>query len=141
MTMETLQEMWIKRADEILTNPLRRFSSEAVQCATSMISAFYGPESAQMKVYRATMEVIAKQKDGQQHGLQMNALGTIKNIKTEISAGLTKRVRALVAGEILAELVALAKETLAETQDPEVAKNIGAVLVASAFEDLLRRTG
>lgn len=141
MTKETLQEKWIKRADEILTDPLSQRTSEAVQCATSMISAFYGPESSQMRVYRATMEVIARQKDGQQHELQMNALGTVKNIKAEILAGLTNRVRALVAGEILTELVALAKETLAERQNPEAAKNIGAVLVASAFEDLLRRMG
>ncbi len=35
----------------------------------------------------------------------------------------------------------MAKETLAESRDPEVAKNIGAVLVASAFEDFLRRMG
>jgi hypothetical protein len=142
MTMQTLQEMWIKRADEVLTEPLGDSSAEAIQCATSMITTFYGPESAQMKVFRATMDGIAKEKVGyQQTKLRVNARGTIKNIKAEISAGLVKSVRALVAGEILAELVAVAKETLSETQDPEVAKNIGAVLVASAFEDLLRRMG
>ncbi|MGH9343768.1 MAG: hypothetical protein ACRD19_08410 [Terriglobia bacterium] len=63
------------------------------------------------------------------------------DIKAEILAGLTKKVRALVAGEILAELLASAKEALLDTLNAEVSKNIGAVLVASAFEDLLRRMG
>ena len=141
MTMQTLQEMWIKRADEVLSTGLGGSAGEAIQCATSMITAFYGSESPQMRIFRATMDGIAREKEAQEHRLRQNARGKIKNIKAEISAGLIKSVRGLVAGEILAELVAVAKETLAETQDPEVAKNIGAVLVASAFEDLLRRMG
>ena len=141
MTTQTLKEMWIKRADEVLATSIGGFSGEKIKCATSMITAFYGPESSQMKVFRATMEGITKEKDFVQHKLDLNALGTIRNIKAELSTGLIKSVRALIAGEVLAELVALAKEILSETQAPEVAKNIGAVLVASAFEDLLRRMG
>jgi hypothetical protein len=61
------------------------------------------------------------------------------NIKAEIKAGLIKNVRALLTGEIAAELLTLAKE-ISENQSEE-AKNVGAVLVAAAFEDVLRRMG
>jgi hypothetical protein len=50
-----------------------------------------------------------------------------------------KNVRALIAGENIAELLALAKDVLSETSD--AAKNVGAVLVAAGFEDLVRRMG
>lgn len=56
------------------------------------------------------------------------------NIKAELRGGLIKNVRALIAGENIAELLALAKDVL--SQDSEPAKNVGAVLVAAAFEDL-----
>jgi len=45
----------------------------------------------------------------------------------------------LVAGEILAELVRLGKEILQE--HTEEAKNVSAVLIAAAYEDLMRRMG
>ena len=48
-------------------------------------------------------------------------------------------LRAQVAGEIFGELVGLAKDTLVD--DTETAKNVSAVLVAAAFEDLMRRMG
>jgi hypothetical protein len=48
-------------------------------------------------------------------------------------------LRAFVAGEIFAELVGLGKEIL--TDDTEAAKNVSAVLIAAAFEDLMRRMG
>ena len=44
-----------------------------------------------------------------------------------------------MAGEVLADLVGLGKETL--FQPTEAAKNVAAVMIASAFEDLLRRMG
>lgn len=41
--------------------------------------------------------------------------------------------------EVLSELVALGKEVLAD--DTDAAKNASAVLIAAAFEDLMRRMG
>ena len=71
--------------------------------------------------------------------MKSQALGTIKNARMELEAGLIVRLRATVAGEVLAELLRLAKEILAEQTD--AAKNVGAVLVAAGYEDLLRRMG
>jgi hypothetical protein len=141
MTTQTLQDSWIKRADEVLNGPHGGSAGEAIQCATSMIAAFYGPESAQMKAFRASMDAIAKEREGQQHKQAQNARGVIRNIKAEISAGLIRSVRALLTGEMLGDLVGLSREILSESQDAEASKNMGAVLAACAFEDLLRRMG
>ena len=48
-------------------------------------------------------------------------------------------LRVLVAGEILSELIRLGKEVLQEQRDE--AKDVAAVLIAAAFEDLMRRMG
>lgn len=48
-------------------------------------------------------------------------------------------LRVLVAGEILSELIRLGKEVLQEQRDE--AKDVAAVLIAVAFEDLMRRMG
>ena len=131
-------EDWIKRADEVIANTSQWNYSEALQFATSMITAFYGPESPQMKTFRMTIENIQK-KPGNATELRMQAGATIKNVKAEIQAGLIKSVRALIAGEIVSDLLALAKGILADSS--ESAKNVGSVLVAAAFEDIIRRMG
>jgi hypothetical protein len=133
-------ESWIKRANEVLNGGHSLHNvSEEMQFATSMIAAFYGPESPQMKTFRDTADGIHKGKEAVQHNLQMHARATIRNVKAELQAGLVKNVRALIAGENIAELLALAKDVLSENS--EAAKNVGAVLVAAAFEDLIRRMG
>lgn len=131
------ESAWLKRADEVTAHASVWNYSEGLQFATSMITAFYGPESQQMRTFRATTEAIQKSKTGLGQDLSMHAKSTIKNIQAEIGAGLVKSVRVLLTGEIVAELLALAKEILAD--DSETAKNVGGVLVASAFEDLMRR--
>jgi len=132
-------QAWIKRADEVIANTSGWTYAEGLQFATSMITAFYGPDSPQMKTFRETTESIYKQKGGVQPSLSEHVKGTITNIKAEIAAGLIGSVRALLVGEIIAELLALGKEILADRS--EAAKNVSAVLVAAAFEDLIRRMG
>lgn len=134
-------DIWIKRADEVLAGAhSTQNASEQLQFATSMIAAFYGPESPQMKTFRDTADGIHRARPGGiDHRLQLHACATIKNVKAELQAGLAKNIRALIAGESIAELLALAKDVLHENS--EAAKNVGAVLVAAAFEDLIRRMG
>jgi hypothetical protein len=128
-------EGWLKRADELVSQKSSSWDySEGLQFATSMISAFYGPESSQMRTFRSTAEGTQKS-----IVLSMHAKATIRNIQAEIRAGLIKSVRALLTGEIVAELLTLAKEVL--TDNSEAAKNVGCVLVAAAFEDVIRRMG
>lgn len=136
---------WLRRADDILKSGPSGFADtalEAVHCATSMLSALYGPNSSQVKIFLAQNEMLSKTKSGTGsiiYDQSANALCAIKNAKAELQAGLVTGVRVLVAGEILAELVRLAKETMGDKG--EAAKNVAAVLAAAAFEDLIRRMG
>jgi hypothetical protein len=136
---------WITRANELLRSADwgdRQKVAEAAQFATSMLTAFYGPQSPQLEAFQCDREAIAKSKDPEStraFGLSLLALGTIANVKAELEAGLIVKLRALVAGEILAELVRLGKEILDEQTD--AAKNVAAVMTAAALEDLIRRLG
>lgn len=136
-------QAWIKRADEVLAlGPTARFqrASEAVQFATSMLTTLYGPQSTQLKGFLAGQEAVSKLKTvvGNTAGaLSEHAYGAIANAKRELESGLIVKVRVFVAGEVLSALVSLAKDTLQERD--EGAKNVSAVLIAAAFEDLIRR--
>jgi hypothetical protein len=116
--------------------------SEAMQFATSMLTALYGPESTQLKQFRDGCSAFSSKAPNPQnmgHILLGHALGTIKAANAELKTGLIVRLRVTIAGELLTELIGLAKEVLEERTD--AAKNTGAVLVAAAFENLIRRMG
>ena len=52
----------------------------------------------------------------------------------EINGGLVRNIRLGIAGEILGDLIFMAREALGEN-----AVQVAAVLTAAAFEDLMRR--
>jgi hypothetical protein len=137
-------EAWAKRAEEILaggTGGTAREASEAYQFATSMLTTLYGAESPQVQALRANAEALISRKEGSPRYMLMYqfALGVIENTKREADAGLIVNLRVLVAGELLAELLRLAKDVLGERT--EEATNVAAVLIASAFETLIRKMG
>jgi hypothetical protein len=133
-------EAWMKRADEVIASSSNWNYAEGLQFATSMITAFYGASSPQMATFRTMMERSNKTTGGvAEFQLSEQVKGTLQNIKAELQSGLIKSIRALLTGEIIAELLVMAKQTLADSS--EAAKNVSAVLVASAFEDLIRRMG
>jgi hypothetical protein len=107
-----------------------------------MLSVVYGAESPQMRAYQANADAVSRTKPGSGSPpgeLFDLAQGAIRNMKAEIEAGLIEDWRAQVAGELLAELVRLGKEVLSDKTEP--AKNVSAVLIAAAFEGVLRRMG
>jgi hypothetical protein len=58
-------EVWIKRADEVLGKGRslnQTGASETVQCATSMLTALYGPQSSQLRAFSAGCDAISKAK-------------------------------------------------------------------------------
>jgi hypothetical protein len=136
-------EPLLKRAREVLAQPVNLASaSEPIQFATSMLTALHGAQSTQLKVFLDGCAAISKNTTGAgnaAHHLRQHAHGAIKNAIAEVEGGLIVSLRAQVAGEILGELVGLGKETLED--DTESAKNVSAVLIAAAFEDLMRRMG
>jgi hypothetical protein len=134
-------EGWIKRATEIVAN-LPYSEGESVPFAASLLTGVYGPQSAQLKTFNDQLQGISKNAANpanSQHHQMLVAVGAIKNTVAELQGGLIASLRSLVAGEIFAELVGLAKQILAD--QTEAAKNVSAVLVAAAFEDIIRRMG
>lgn len=100
------------------------------------------PESPQLTQFRSVCAAIAKSAPNptnMTHHLWVEAAGTIRNTITELETGLIVRLRVTVAGEILMELVALAKEIMVDRTVE--AKNTGAVLIAAAYEGFLGRMG
>jgi hypothetical protein len=133
---------WIKRADEILATggTDERTAREAIQFATSMLTALYGPKSPQLQAFTAGCSAIEGRKVGIIAAeLRRCACGVIANAKAELQAGLIGNLRLCVTGEVLADLVSLGKETIGLGN--EVAKNVAAVVIAAAYEDLIRRMG
>jgi hypothetical protein len=134
-----IKEAWVIRARVVLGTD---DSAEAVPFANSLLAAMYGPESTQIKAFANALAQIAKSATNASlcgHYQMLCAYGTIRNVVAEIEGGLIVSLRALVAGEVFAELVGLGKEILADDNDSS--KNVAAVLIAAAFEDLLRRMG
>ncbi len=80
-------------------------------------------------------------KQGRSLGLDLYyyGLGVIKNALAELEAGLIVNLRVAVEGEVLGEMIALCKDVLSKKSDE--AKNVAAVLIAAAYEGLLRKMG
>jgi hypothetical protein len=141
--MPNRYESWLTRAKTMVSRQeAAAYSPEEVAFAISLVTAIYGPQSSQLRALTAALEQIARKASTpfSANEPQSNcARGTIRNVVAEIEAGLIGSLRQQVAGEIFAELVGLGKEML--EPDTESAKNVSAVLIAAAFEDLMRRMG
>lgn len=140
--MPNIAEAWIARAKEVLKLYEERRAPEVVPFAVSLLTSLYGPNSPQLEAFNIAQAQIAKQSENPRDAAfyqGQQAHTTIKNVVAESESGLIGSLRAQVAGEILSELVALGKDTL--TGGTESAKNVSAVLIAAAFEDLMRRMG
>lgn len=137
--MATNIEGWLTRA-KALTSPGARNEPELIQFATSFLTAIYGSNSAQVSALATSLAQAAKPSTHPIAAISfqsMSAHGAIVNTIAEIEGGLIVSLRAQVAGEILGELVRSGKEILEDGTDS--AKNVSAVLIAAAFEDLIRR--
>jgi len=138
--MPNNSDAWLARAKAILAG--NQPSGEEIQFAISLLTAIYGPQSPQLAGYTVVLAQIAKSAANPlnaAHHQKQHARGAIRNVVAEIEGGLIVSLRAQVAGEIFSELVGLGKEILAD--NTESAKNVSAVLIAAAFEDLIRRMG
>jgi CheY-specific phosphatase CheX len=135
--MASNTDAWLKRAKAVLAKG--GSSGESVAFAASILAALYGPHSAQLSAFNSRMKEISGLKSNTPYLQVAHALSTIESVVGEIENGLIVDMRAQVAGEVMSELVGLGKEFLAD--NAESAKNVSAVLIAAAFEDLMRRMG
>jgi hypothetical protein len=140
--MPNIAEAWLARSKEILKLYDERHAPEVVPFAVSLLTSLYGPKSPQLEAFNTALAQLAKQGNNPRDtGFYQgqHASIVIKNVVAEAESGLIGSLRAQVTGEILSELVALGKEILSD--GTESAKNVSAVLIAAAFEDLMRRMG
>lgn len=138
--MANATDAWLKRAKEVLAEGAQ--GSQSVPFAASILSALYGSKSPQIESFNARMKEVSSKANNTTDAYYSQALqayNTIQNVIGEIESGLIVNLRAQVAGEVLSELVGLGKELLAD--ETESSKNVSAVLIAAAFEDLIRRMG
>jgi len=126
-------DAWTREAEEVLKNERGISATEAVHFATSMLTAFYGAESPQLRQFQDGCE------GGTPFLLQHHSFGAIRAALRELKAGLILNLRAAVAGEVLVEFLRLAKDIL--VGQTEEATHVAGVLVAAAYEGVLRRMG
>ena len=113
-------QAWLERAEAILHQPGmpgQGAGAEAAQFAVSILAALYGPESPQLKQFYSGFGAIQKVIDNPKFldfNIYQYARGVIRNTAEELRAGLTVRIRVAVAGEILVELIRLAKEIMVD---------------------------
>jgi hypothetical protein len=110
--------------------------TEVQQGTLTAMRALYGSESSnEQQLLLAIDEHKLARPDLVSIGMVLE--GALANMLSEVESGFVGSLHARVAAEVLGDLLRLAKEVLNET-GPD-AKNVGAVLVAAAFEDAMRR--
>ncbi len=117
-------------------------STELYQGAITMFELTHGENCSQISALKDLVAGHQKSKEAAfriTRAITSSALGSLKSLKGEVEAGLVGNLRREVTGEVLADLLLLAKATLDE--GTESSKNVAAVLVAAAFEDTIRRLG
>jgi hypothetical protein len=117
-------------------------ASELYSGAVTMLGLTHGENSSQMGALREA--VASNQKSDKAEylitlGIFTASAGCLKSLKREVEAGLVGDLRREVTGEVLSDLLQLAKAAIDE--GTEGGKNVAAVLVSAAFEDTIRRLG
>jgi hypothetical protein len=129
-------DAWVKRAEQVMSGDRYGKSTELYQFAISFLSALYGPSSVQVKALTDSANAIQKM-PAAYSAIQAHCQGVIQAAVDDVKAGLVMNVRAQIEGEVLGDLLALAKTALADKGDSGM--QVAAVLTAAAFEDVLRR--
>lgn len=133
----------LKRIDELLAAETSgRENPQLPHACVSLLTLVYGPNSSHLAHFNTRLaEIHRRPASPSWHSEQVSveAKGTLKNLKTEIELGLIGSLRQQITGEVLTDLLQLARTVLDQPGDN--AKNVAAVLTAAAFEDTIRRMG
>ena len=103
----------------------------------TIIETLYGANSPQAKALFEAKKAYTKTQYSSTYELKslaQSVKGTLLNIREELDAGLIRRIATEAAGEVIGDLVALAKSELKAGYS-----NVAAVLAAAALEDALKR--
>lgn len=119
------------------------YTAELQAGATTLIAAVHGAASPQLKALHQAIEnaqgSVRHFPSAIQFSIAEALKGALKNLQSEIDAGAIGSISRGVSGEVLGDIVGLAKAALAENNPNS--KNVAAVLAAAAFEDTIRRMG
>lgn len=109
------------------------------QGALSVMSALHGPDSIQVRsLTKQHEQIVAARGVHADQDISILAIGAINNLQAEIDAGFVGSLQQTIAGEVISDFVALARQVM-DQDDTDAGKNVAAVLSAAAFEDTLRR--
>ena len=116
-------------------------AEELAHTTTSILVLVYSEESPQVKDYAERLVAIRNKYVPELMREHIKDLcdGVLRGTRRGINAGLTGSIRRQVTGEVLTDMVQLARAAL-DQRDGD-AKNVAAVLAAAAFEDTIRRMG
>lgn len=107
----------------------------------SVMQAVYGPNSSQESGLRTYIECLREKGHPSSSLIIQQSISAIKgslsSINSEIDSGFLGTLRAALTGEILTDIIKLARAVLDQKGDD--AKNVASVLSAAAFEDTLRK--
>jgi hypothetical protein len=134
------------RVDQLLAmtshRPSTTLESALHHGTLGVMETLYGPDSSQEQELRAYTKGLRGSAQLHNHAPVSSIeviKGALESIKAELDAGFIGSLRATLTGEILTDLIKLARETLKERGDDP--KNVAAVLTAAAFEDVMRKLG
>lgn len=121
--------------------PSIELQSRLYTATLAVMTQVYGPGSSQERDLRAFVERLREKTHPSYDYIIVQSLdairGALQAVRGDLKAGILDSVRALVTGEVLSDLLRLARIALDEPGDG--AQSVAAVLVAAAFEDTLRR--
>lgn len=141
MDEESIKKRVAQLLDGAPTNTDRGFIQKLHSLVTGAITvtnAVYGPNSLQVKHLLKSADVASK--PGSMAPLWQSCcgiVGVLQGLQADIESGVVGSLRGKLSGEILADMLSLARTILDETGDG--AKNVGGVLVAAAYEDAMRK--
>ena len=151
MALDT--QVLLKRIDQLLGTSMPAGDqhgihvavSEALHGTLTLAAILYGDREGalQMRMLTDAMQRAKTDKTNVayvQHKVVWPAVqGALRAMRGDVEAGLVGNIERRAAGEVIADMLGLAKEAL--SQGSEGAKNVAAVLAAAAFEDAMRRMG
>lgn len=116
----------------------------ALQGTLTLVRALYGLGSAHESTLTNAVKASHSAKDGTpDHNFKRHVRpavkGTLDALRGDLRAGLVGDLHRRGMGEVLADMLTLAKE--AHSDHSGRAKNVAAVLAAAAFEDTIRKLG
>jgi hypothetical protein len=142
------QSPLLRRIDDLLerlsvgTNQVVLIN-EALQTAYTLAAAIYGPNNTTLSVLTRAEEKAHRSNWATHLAVPIEigpaVIGVLRSMKADLEAGIIGSVERRAAGAVLADMLGLAREALADGD--EGSKNVAAVLTAAAYEDTIRRMG